>query len=322
MDRSLSVRLVVGSLLAFAPGCATERVRYGDDLVHTERPGYADAHAHNLRTPDEMQAPARWPAVKLPAGSRIVDLTHGFGEDTIYWPTEKSGFVLQPIAEGDTPGGWYYASNRFTAPEHGGTHLDAPIHFAENKTTADRVPLGRLIAPAAVIDMRVEAEGNPDALLQPEALLAYEAEHGEIVPGTIVLVFTGWDRRWNDRRQYLGDDKPGNVSALHFPGISEAAAKMLAERQVAAVGIDTASIDHGPSKTFMAHRTLMGADIPAFENVTHLELLPPRGALVLALPMKIEGGSGGPLRIVAVVPGNKLQMQQAAARMQPQPVRP
>jgi len=312
MDRHLSARLAVCSLLALSLGCATERFRYEDDLVHTERPGYADAHAHNLRTPDEMAAPARWPAVKLPADARIVDLTHSFGEDTIYWPTEKTGFVLQEIAEGETPGGWYYASNRFSAPEHGGTHLDAPIHFAENKTTADRVPLARLIAPAAVIDMRIEAEGNPDALLQPEAILAYEGEHGAIVPGTIVLVFTGWDRRWNDRKQYLGDDKLGAAAALHFPGISEAAAKMLAQRKVAAVGIDTASIDHGPSKNFMAHRTLMEADIPAFENVTHLDLLPPRGSLVLALPMKIEGGSGGPLRIVAVVPGNRLQPQQAA----------
>ena len=98
MDRHLSARLAVCSLLALSLGCATERFRYEDDLVHTERPGYADAHAHNLRTPDEMAAPARWPAVKLPADARIVDLTHSFGEDTIYWPTEKTGFVLQEIS--------------------------------------------------------------------------------------------------------------------------------------------------------------------------------------------------------------------------------
>jgi kynurenine formamidase len=240
--------------------------------------------------------------VAFPAGSRFVDLTHTFDETTIYWPNSPSGFVLHRLAHGVTAAGFFYASNTFTAPEHGGTHLDAPIHFAEGKTTAEAVPLSRLIGPAVVIDMSAAAAQSPDALLAVSDIEAFERAHGAIAPGTIVLVRTGWAARWPDRRRYLGDDTPGDISNLHFPGISREAAEALVARGVAAVGIDTASIDHGPSRDFIAHQVLMKADIPAFENLAALDALPPRGALLIALPMKIGGGSGGPLRAVAVLP--------------------
>jgi kynurenine formamidase len=240
--------------------------------------------------------------VTFPAGSRLVDLTHTFDETTIYWPSSPSGFVLHRLAHGMTEGGFFYASNTITAPEHGGTHLDAPIHFAEGMTTAEAIPLSRLIGPAVVIDMSGSAAQNPDALLEVSDVEAFERAHGDIVPGTIVLVRTGWAARWPDRRHYLGDDTPGDTSNLHFPGISRAAAEALVARGIAAVGIDTASIDHGPSRDFIAHQVLMKADIPAFENLAGLDALPPRGALVIALPMKIGGGSGGPLRAIAVLP--------------------
>jgi kynurenine formamidase len=188
------------------------------------------------------------------------------------------------------------------APEHGGTHLDSPIHFAEGKSTTEAIPLSRLVAPAVVIDISDTARANPDALLEPSHIEAFEKEHGAIAAGTIVLVSSGWASRWPDRKAYMGDDTPGDASNLHFPGISEAAARSLVERNIAAVGIDTASIDHGPSKNFIAHQVLMGADIPAFENVGSMSELPPRGAVVIALPMKIAGGSGGPLRIAAWIP--------------------
>lgn len=235
-------------------------------------------------------------------GQRLVDLTHPFDKDTVYWPTESSGFVLTKLAHGVSEGGYFYDANAFSAPEHGGTHLDAPIHFAQAGATTDQVPLERLIAPAVVVDISARAEKDPDALLEPADLDAFERQHGAIAPGTIVLVRTGWSKRWPDKLAYLGSDVPGDVAHLHFPGISAEAARALVKRGVAAVGIDTASIDHGPSREFWAHRILMEADIPAFENLTALEQLPVRGATVIALPMLIRGGSGGPLRAVAVLP--------------------
>jgi kynurenine formamidase len=255
-------------------------------------------------------APAAQPAAPAPAatgafptaGGKLVDLSHTFDEKTIYWPTSPSAFELKQLSFGKSPGGWFYAANSICTPEHGGTHLDAPIHFAEGKNTTEAVPLSRLIAPAVVIDISDAAASNPDALLEPTHIEAFEKEHGAIAAGTIVMVRSGWSSRWPDRKAYMGDDKPGDASNLHFPGISEAAARALLERRVAAVGIDTASIDHGPSKNFIAHQVLMGADIPAFENVDALDQLPARGAVVIALPMKIGGGSGGPLRVVAWVP--------------------
>jgi len=249
-----------------------------------------------------LAACGRAPSPRFPAGGRLVDLTHPFDSSTIYWPTAPSGFVLEKMFQGQTPGGFFYAANKMSAPEHGGTHMDAPIHFAQRGSPSEKVGLERLVAPAVVVDMRAAAAGNPDALLEPRDLERFEAEHGRIDPDTIVLVRTGWADRWPDRKRYMGDDTPGDASHLHFPGISRGAAELLVGRRVAAVGIDTASIDHGPSTDFMAHRVLMGADIPAFENVASLEGVPVRGAVVIALPMKIRGGSGGPLRIVAWIP--------------------
>jgi kynurenine formamidase len=247
------------------------------------------------------RAPAR--DIRLPQGARVLDLTHSFDEKTLYWPSSPSGFVLESLSRGMTPGGFFYAANRISAPEHGGTHLDAPIHFAEGKATAEAIPLARLVAPAVVIDISRKASSDADALLAPEDIAAFEAAHGAIAPGTIVLVRTGWANRWPERKSYFGDDTPGDASKLHFPGIGGPAARQLVERRIAAVGIDTASIDHGPSKDFIAHQTLSAAEIPAFENLASLADVPPRGALVVALPMKIAGGSGGPLRIIAIVPG-------------------
>ena len=240
-------------------------------------------------------------AVTAP-GTRIVDLTYAFDSSTLYWPTDTAGFVLEKLHWGKTDGGWFYASAKMCAAEHGGTHIDAPIHFAEGRATIDRIALDRLVAPAVVIDISEAAARDPDALLGARDIEAFERARGAIEPKTIVLVRTGWADRWPDRKRYLGDDKPGDTSNLHFPGVGEDAARLLVARKVAAVGIDTASIDHGPSKTFITHRVLMDGEVPAFENVASMKELPPRGALVIALPMKIGGGSGGPLRIVAVVP--------------------
>jgi len=234
--------------------------------------------------------------------ARLVDLTHPFDADTIYWPTAR-GFRLETVAHGQTPGGYWYAANDFCAAEHGGTHLDAPIHFAEDRWTADQIPLQRLIGEAVVVDISARAAHDPDALLEPADLATFESHHGRIPDEAIVLVRTGWGRFWSDRARYLGSATPGDASHLHFPGVgAEAATWLTTARRLRAIGIDTASIDHGPSKDFRAHRALANANVPIFENLSGLDVLPPKGAIFLGLPMKIGGGTGGPLRAVALLP--------------------
>jgi kynurenine formamidase len=237
--------------------------------------------------------------------SCLIDLTYPYDDATIYWPTAPSRFRKETLSYGMTKGGYFYSAYEIATPEHGGTHLDAPIHFAEGQATTDQIPLRRLIAHGAVIDISSAAAEDRDALVTVGQIEAFEHEHGAITPGTIVLIRTGWGRYWPNVEQYLGDDTPGDTSNLHFPGISEEAARALVSRQVGAVGIDTASLDYGPSRDFVAHRVLLKAGIPGFENVANLDQVPPRGAEIIALPMKIAGGSGGPLRIVAVVPASR-----------------
>lgn len=241
------------------------------------------------------------------AHAELVDLTWPYDEHTLYWPTSPSAFELKQLAYGPTPGGWFYSSYAICTPEHGGTHLDAPIHFAEGKTTVDRIPLERLIAPAIVIDVAERAAANADYRLTADDIRAWEARHGAIAAGTIVLLRTGWSKRWPDRKSYFGDDTPGATDNLHFPSFGEDAARLLVERRVAAIGVDTASIDYGQSRDFIVHRIANGADVPGLENIAHLERLPARGAWIMALPTKIAGGSGGPVRIVAVVPRTSRQ---------------
>jgi kynurenine formamidase len=232
-----------------------------------------------------------------------VDLTHPFSEQSVYWPTDTIGFQLDELAYGPTPGGWFYASYRYSAAEHGGTHLDAPIHFAEGRQATDAIPLDRLIGPAVVVD--VSAHAHPDYLVSVEDLTGWEATHGRIPDGAILLLRTGWDARYEDRAAYLGTALTGAdaVAQLHFPGLSPEAAQWLVDnRRVDAIGIDTPSIDYGQSTDFRSHVILYEQDIPGFENVANLGALPPVGGFVVALPMKIAGGSGGPLRIVGYVP--------------------
>jgi kynurenine formamidase len=235
--------------------------------------------------------------------ARLVDLTHPFDDTTIYWPTARR-FHLEPVAHGKTPGGWWYEANDFCAAEHGGTHLDAPIHFARGRDTAERVPLERLIGPAVVIDVSEKATVDRDYRVSVADVRAFEARHGRIAPGTRVLIRTGWAHRWPDATAYLGHAT--DATKLHFPSFGPEAARMLVEeRQVALLGIDTASIDYGPATDFPVHQIAAAANVPGLENVAGLEALPPRGAILVALPMKIEGGSGGPTRVVALVPGEE-----------------
>jgi kynurenine formamidase len=238
------------------------------------------------------------------SSGRWIDLTHDLAEDSVFWPT-ADGFRHEVASYGPTPGGWFYSSYNLHLSEHGGTHLDAPIHFAEGKQTADQIPIDRLIGPAAVIDVSAASAADPDYRFTVEDVTKWERANGRLPDGAIVLFRTGFDKRWPDKATYLGTAErgPDAVAKLHFPGISEEAARFLADqRKVSAVGLDTASLDYGQSKDFIAHRILLGANIPGFENVANLDRLPAKGAMVVALPIKIRGGSGGPLRIVARLP--------------------
>jgi kynurenine formamidase len=238
------------------------------------------------------------------ANSAIVDLTHPFDEQTIYWPTGER-FAYQADTVGVQPGGYYYEAGSFCAAEHGGTHLDAPIHFAAHRWTADAIPLERMIGAAILVDVARNAAAHRDYLVSAADLRAWESAHGRIPDGAIVLLRTGHGAHWSDPERYLGTAERGAAAAkkLHFPGLDPDAARWLvAERRIHAIGLDTPSIDAGPSSDFLAHRILLDANIPVFENVAGLEQLPATGFTVIALPMKIGAGSGGPLRIVALVP--------------------
>jgi kynurenine formamidase len=236
------------------------------------------------------------------SGTEIVDLTHPFDESTIYWPTAEP-FALEVVSEGEAPWGWY-AAKSFCAAEHGGTHLDAPIHFAEGARTSAEIPLEDLIGSAVVVDVTKAAAADPDLEIGADAFEAWESAHGTLPARAIVLLRTGWGARWPDPERYLGTAARGQaaVADLHFPGLSEEGAAWLVERGVRAVGIDTASIDRGQSTDFRAHRALAAANVPIFENVANVDRVLVRGATVVALPMKIAGGTGGPLRIVAIQP--------------------
>lgn len=250
------------------------------------------------REPVPQRAEAPKPAVP----ENIVDLTHAFGPDTIYWPTDTRGFELESLADGVTEQGYYYAANRFSSAEHGGTHLDAPIHFFAGGSTADTIPVERLVGLGMVVDVTEKAYHDRDYQVGIEDFQMWERLHGPMPDGVIILLRTGFGRFWGDRAQYLGTDLTGPeaIPELHFPGLAPAAATWLkSERNVKAIGIDTPSIDFGQSKLFESHVALFEGDIPAFENVANLDQIPDKDLLVVALPMKIAGGSGGPLRIIA-----------------------
>ena len=243
------------------------------------------------------------PVAIEPGSAKVVDLTHPFDAQTLYWPTATSGFELKAVSHGTTEGGYFYSANTFCAPEHGGTHLDAPVHFSEKGRSVDRLPVRQLVAGAVVIDVSAQAARDPDYRLTADDVRRWEAAHGRIPEGAIVLLRTGWGKRWPDRKSYFGDDTMGDASHLHFPSYGKEAAGLLVnERKVAAIGVDTPSIDHGPSKDFVVHRIAAAAEVPGLENLAGLEDVPETGAWIVALPMKIGGGSGAPARVIALVP--------------------
>lgn len=239
----------------------------------------------------------------LPAGS-VIDLSYPFDATTVYWPTAEA-FKLEKDFEGTTEKGYYYSAYRYSSAEHGGTHIDAPVHFAKGRNTVDAIPLSQMIGSAIVVDVTGKVEGNRDYQVTENDFRSWEKRNGKIANGSIVLLRTGFGKFYPDRKKYLGTDQRGEkaVADLHFPGLHPDAARWLTRnRTIKAIGLDTPSIDYGQSTMFESHRILFEKNIPAFENVANLDKLPIKGFSIVALPMKIAGGSGGPLRMIAIVP--------------------
>ena len=233
-----------------------------------------------------------------------IDLSYTYDAQTPYWPTAE-GFQLDTVFEGMTAGGYYYSAYQFQSAEHGGTHIDAPVHFAQGKQTVDEIPLDKLTGDAIVIDVKDSVSDYIDYQINVSDIENWEKENGRIKDGTIVLLRTGFGKFWPDKMKYLGTDQkgPAAVALLHFPGLHPDAAQWLVyNRAIKAIGLDTPSIDYGRSSTFKSHRILFEKNIPAFENLANLDSLPASGFYIVALPMKIKGGSGGPLRIAAFLP--------------------
>lgn len=240
---------------------------------------------------------------KLPRGTWI-DLTYDFSEDTIYWPTSEK-FKLEHTHDGNTEEGYYYAANKFSTSEHGGTHVDAPVHFAESGKTIDEVPIDRFVGMIFVVDVSEKSLKSPEYQITVNDLKEWESKNHMLGNHSTVLFKTGYGKYWKDVEKYLGTSNRGEeaLKELHFPGLHpEAALWLIDKKKVKAVGIDTASIDFGQSKDFKTHQILSHNDVLIYENVANLDKLPVRGAYVFALPMKIKNGSGAPVRIVALIP--------------------
>ena len=236
------------------------------------------------------------------AGPRVLDLTYPFDETTQVWPSNPP-FHRDSSQRGGTASEAWYATGQVALSEHAGTHMDAPIHFAQGQAGIDGIPVEQLMGPAVVVDVRAAAANDRDYRLSLTDIHRWEATHGTIPAGAIVMMLTGWGAYWKDRERYFGSATPENSTTLHFPGFSKEVAELLVrERHIAGIGIDTASIDYGPSQDFVVHRIVNGAGLYGLENVAGLTDVPASGARLVALPMKIAGGTGAPVRIIALVP--------------------
>ena len=238
------------------------------------------------------------------SGKKIIDLSHAYSNETIYWVTAKE-FKLETVFKGQTEKGFYYSANNFSSAEHGGTHIDAPIHFAKSGQSVDDIPITKLIGSAIKIDITSKSLNDPDYLITIDDFLKWEEDENSKIPdGSIILLETGFSKYYPDKVTYMGTDERGEnaIQKLHFPGLSQQAAQWLVENSnINAIGIDTPSIDYGQSEYFESHVILLSHDIPAFENLAYLDTLPSTGFTIIALPMKIKNGSGAPLRIVAII---------------------
>jgi len=227
--------------------------------------------------------------------TRIIDLSYAINEKLVSWPGDPKVFEAKTNGTVEKDG---YFTRSFWMLEHYGTHLDAPAHFPPGKSTVEKIAAEKLFGPAVVLDVRAEGEKNADYQLSPAVIEAWEKRHGKIPAGAIVLLRTGWASRWPDTQRYRNTDAKGT---MHFPGFSTDAAKMLLERKISGLGCDTLSIDPGNSLDFPVHRQILGSEVYQLENLKDLGDLPEAGAFLVVAPIKLEGGSGGAVRVFALV---------------------
>jgi len=232
----------------------------------------------------------------LSGKTRVIDLSYAINEKLVPWPGDEKWFEAKVNASVEKNG---YFTRSFWMLEHYGTHLDAPAHFPPGKATVDQIPAKQLFGPAAVLDVRADAAKDADYQLPAARVEEWEKRHGRIPAGAIVLLRTGWASRWPDAQRYRNQDAQGE---MHFPGFSVESAKMLIERRVSGLGCDTMSIDCGASADFAVHHLTLGSGLYHLENLADLSALPETGAFLVAAPIKLEGGSGGPVRVFALLP--------------------
>jgi len=230
--------------------------------------------------------------------ARLLDLTYPLNQDNPYWPAKGFfPFTLNNLTTLEKEGVY---SNSFSMPEHLGTHIDAPNHFVKGHPSLDQLPLDKFFGPAAVIDIKDKVDRDPDYLLSIDDIKEWEGRHGPIPSRAIVLLYTGWGRYWSDGARYRNQDQQGR---MHFPGYSpEAARFLLTKRDILAMGIDTLSVDRGISKDYAVHHLVLSTDRYFLENVANLDKMPALGAYLIVAPIKIERGSGGPVRVIAILP--------------------
>jgi len=234
-------------------------------------------------------------AQRIPEFRAVVDLTHTYNAQVpTYEASQQPAFQARTVATVEKDG---YFARDISLPEHFGTHLDAPAHFVPRLWTVEQIPVERLVAPLVILS--VETNANPDYQILVEDVSKWEHANGQIPESSVVIANTGWDARWNSAKDYRNPDAKG---ILHFPGYSLEAAKFLVEgRHVLGLGIDTLSIDYGPSKDFPVHHYTLSHSVYHLENVTNLEHVPASGGIVVVAPTKLEGGSGAPVRIFALL---------------------
>ena len=230
------------------------------------------------------------------AKTRVIDLSYAINDKLVPWPGDEKWFEAEVNASIEKNG---YFTRSFWMLEHYGTHLDAPAHFPPGKTTVDQIPAKQLFGPAVVLDARAEGAKDADYQLPAARVEGWEKRNGRVPAGAIALLRTGWASRWPDSREYRNQDAQGK---MHFPGFSVEAAKLLIERRVSGLGCDTMSVDYGASADFAVHHLALGSGLYHLENLADLSALPESGAFLVVAPIKLEGGSGGPVRVFALLP--------------------
>jgi kynurenine formamidase len=234
------------------------------------------------------------PSQSSPSGFHsVVDLTHSLdARALVYKTSETPAYQVKTVASVEK-------IHDISSFEQFETRIEAPAHFARGLWTVDQIPTERLIAPLVVLDVTANIAQHPDYQISVEDIVQWERGHDQIPLGSIVIARTGWDSRWNSARSYRNADKDG---VMHFPGYSEDAARFLVEaRNTLGLGIDTMSIDYGPSKGFPVRQYTLAHSVYQLENVANLDRAPAAGGMVVVAPTKLESGSISPVRILALV---------------------